>query len=74
MRTYREEIVMERDGKILRGYYWAHSRGLVTAKLGHRQKTAQTGGSLPKVIAKLMMFEMYEAAAKGNSMFRLLGE
>jgi hypothetical protein len=66
MRThYREDIVMDRDGKILRGYYWAHSGGLVTAKLAHRQKTTQIGGSLPKAIAKLMIFEMHEAAPSG---------
>jgi hypothetical protein len=41
---------------------------MVTAKLGSRQKTTQIGGSPPKAIAKLMMFEMHEAA-KGNPMF-----
>jgi hypothetical protein len=68
IKHYRVEIVTERDGKILRGYYWAHNGGMVTAKLGRRQKTTQIGGSLPKVIAKLMMFELHEAA-KGNPMF-----
>jgi hypothetical protein len=69
---FYQELVMERDGKILRGQFWTHN-GMVTAKLGHRQKTTQIGGSPPKAIAKLMMYEMHEAA-KGNPMFKLPGE
>jgi hypothetical protein len=64
---FSQELVMERDGKILRGHFWTHN-GMVTAKLGSRQKTTQIGGSPPKAIAKLMMHEMHEAA-KGNPMF-----
>jgi hypothetical protein len=66
---FYQELVMERDGKILRGQFWTHN-GMVTAKLGNRQKTTQIGGSPPKAIAKLMMHEMHEAA-KGNPMFKL---
>ena len=58
---FSQELVMERDGKILRGQFWTHN-GMVTAQLGSRQKTTQIGGSPPKAIAKLMMHEMHEIA------------
>jgi hypothetical protein len=49
------------DGTVLRGHFWTCG-GMVTAKLGHRQKTTHIGGSPPHVIARIMMIEMHEAA------------
>jgi hypothetical protein len=57
---------------MLNGHFWTHD-GMVTAKLGSRQKTTHIGGSPPRALARIMMAEMDEAA-KGNSMFRLPGE
>jgi hypothetical protein len=62
-----QALNFERDGNMLHGHLWTHD-GMVTAKLGSRQKTTHIGGSPPRALARIMMVEMDEAA-RGNPMF-----
>jgi len=63
-----QEIVFENRGKTVRGHFWTHS-GLVSVRSSDgRKKTTQIGGSPPRAIARLMLYELDEAR-HGNPMF-----
>jgi hypothetical protein len=54
------EAVFELDGVTLRGHFWTHSRLVTVKSPDGRQKTTQIGGSPPRAIAPLMLYELEE--------------
>jgi hypothetical protein len=65
----RTMVEAEVDGKRYAGSYEVSRGGIVTVRTPYRRKSAQVGGSPPKVIAQMLLRELVRAErARPDSM------